>query len=152
MNKVDFEDYATRKVGLGKLLRRSDSLFNSALSRRLQKHGISFSEFQHLQNLWKEDGIKQSELSRRIGITAASSTSVLNSLQAKDLVDRHPDSDDGRSIRVFLTPAGAALKPDLSKHAVDVNLNAVQGMSPLEIHALYELLSRVIDNLAPLDE
>lgn len=125
-----------------------DSLFNSTLSRRLQRHGVSFSEFQHLQNLWKEDGIKQSELSRRIGITVAWSTSVLSSLVAKQLVTRQPDPEDGRSMRVFLTPAGAALKPSLTRHAVEVNAIAVEKMSPLEVHALYDLLARVAESLS----
>jgi hypothetical protein len=62
------------KTGIGMLLRDADSAFNRYLTAQLAVHGVTFGQFQHLRNLWVEDGLTQAELSRRIGIEMASSS------------------------------------------------------------------------------
>jgi DNA-binding MarR family transcriptional regulator len=138
---------ARKNIGLGKLLKGAHGAFNSALRVRLAAHDITFSQFQHLQNLWKEEGINQAELSRRIGITTASSTDVLDSLDRMGLIRRVRGKEDRRQLSVFLTPAGAALEEPLSAHAVDVNIMATKGLNETKIRELYQLLGHVIDNL-----
>src|SRR5690606_16542704 len=63
-------------IGLGQLLREADMVFNRALRDELAKHNVTFSQYQHLRQLWQDDGLAQNELSRRIGIETASSTTV----------------------------------------------------------------------------
>ena len=70
-------------VGIGMLLREADMGFNRRLRHELAAHGVTFGQFQHLRNLWVENGLTQAELSRRIGIEMASSTAILDSLQAE---------------------------------------------------------------------
>src|SRR5712672_414674 len=76
------------KTGIGMLLRDADTAFNRYLRTRLAAHAVTFGQFQHLRNLWVEDGLTQAELSRRIGIEMASSTAILDSLEAQRLVTR----------------------------------------------------------------
>jgi DNA-binding MarR family transcriptional regulator len=139
-------DARRTRVGLGKLLKAADSAFNYALRSKLAAHDITFSQFQHLQNLWRDDGINQTELSNRIGITIASSTSVLNALETKKLIRRVRNDADRRSATVFLTVAGADLEDALEPHAVDVNVQATKGMTETEVKTLHGLLGRVIAN------
>jgi DNA-binding MarR family transcriptional regulator len=134
------------KVGLGKSLRAAHLAFNNFLRERLAEHSVTFSEFQHLQNLWREDGINQKELSQRIGITTASSTSVLSSLEGKKLIRRFKDKLDLRNTHVFLTEAGAALEDILEDYAVQANEKAVRGLTPVQIDQLYTLLATVTHN------
>jgi len=101
------------KTGIGMLLRDADAAFNRYLTAQLAAHGVTFSQFQHLRNLWVEDGLTQAELSRRIGIEMASSTAVLDSLESEKLVSRVRNAADRRKINVFLTPTGAALEAPL---------------------------------------
>src|SRR6185312_9179206 len=98
------------EVGLGMLLRAADNSFNRVLRLKLAKHGVSFSEFQHLRQLWDEEGLNQVEMSRRIGIERASSTAVIDSLLRKKLIRRSPDPSDKRKLLVYLTARGAALR------------------------------------------
>lgn len=136
-----------RRVGLGKLLKGAHGAFNRSLRTKLAANGITFSQFQHLQNLWKEDGINQTELSRRIGITTASSTDVLDSLEQLGLIHRIRSKSDRRKISVFLTPAGADLEDPLEAYAIDVNVIATEGLTEPKIKELYGLLAQVIQNL-----
>ena len=76
------------KTGIGMLLRDADTAFNRYLTAQLAAHGVTFGQFQHLRNLWVENGLTQAELSRRIGIEMASSTAILDSLEAAKLITR----------------------------------------------------------------
>src|SRR5215207_2761736 len=79
---------AVPRVGLGALLRNADMAFNRVLREELARHDITFSQFQHLWQLWTSDGLAQVELSRRIGIETASSTAVIDQLEKRGLIAR----------------------------------------------------------------
>jgi DNA-binding MarR family transcriptional regulator len=129
------------------LLRAADSAFNRVLRLKLAKHGVSFSEFQHLGQLWDEEGLNQVEMSRRIGIERASSTAVIDSLLRKKLIRRSPDPSDKRKLLVYLTPRGAALRDRLWPCAIETNAVAYARMTREDRRTLFRLLSAVTHNL-----
>ncbi len=137
-------------IGLGMLLRAADSTFNRHLRDGLSDHDVTFGQFQHLRNLWAENGLTQAELSRRIGIEMASSTAILDSLEARRLITRVRNAADRRKINVFLTPAGAALKKPLMACAARVNKEARRGLSDTELASAFALVGRIIANLDAL--
>jgi DNA-binding MarR family transcriptional regulator len=134
-------------IGLGMLLRAADSIFNRHLRDALAQHDVTFGQFQHLRNLWVENGLTQAELSRRIGIEMASSTAILESLEARRLITRVRNAADRRKINVFLTPAGAALKKPLMACAARVNRKARRGLTDAELAGVFALVGRIIANL-----
>jgi DNA-binding MarR family transcriptional regulator len=136
------------EVGLGMLLRAADSAFNRVLRVKLSKHGVSFSEFQHLRQLWDEEGLNQVEMSRRIGIERASSTAVIDSLMRKKLIRRSPDPSDKRKLLVYLTPRGVALRDRLWTCAIETNAIAYARMGSEDRSTLFRLLSSVVHNLS----
>jgi DNA-binding MarR family transcriptional regulator len=138
------------KTGIGMLLRDADSAFNRYLTAQLAVHGVTFGQFQHLRNLWVEDGLTQAELSRRIGIEMASSTAILDSLEAGKLITRVRNAADRRKINVFLTPAGAALEKALMACAADANKRASKGLSKAEVAHLFALAGQIIENFKTL--
>ena len=82
------------KTGIGMLLRDADAAFNRYLTAQLAVHGVTFGQFQHLRNLWVENGLTQAELSRRIGIEMASSTAILDFARGGET--HHPDAQHRR--------------------------------------------------------
>lgn len=141
------------EVGLGMLLRGADSAFNRVLRQKLAEFGISFSEFQHLRQLWDEEGLTQVELSRRIGIERASSTAVIVALLRKKLIRRSSDPSDKRKVRVFPTLRGSALRDRLWSCAIDTNTIAYTGLNQEDRRTLFRLLNRITANLSKaLDE
>jgi MarR family transcriptional regulator, organic hydroperoxide resistance regulator len=134
-------------VGLGVLLRNADMIFNRALREELARHDITFSQFQHLWQLFGSEGLTQVDLSHRIGIEAASSTAVINQLEKRRLIRRKRDAIDRRRINVTLTSAGRALEKPLTKCAMRVNKIARDGLSKAEIDVLFAGINRVIRNL-----
>jgi DNA-binding MarR family transcriptional regulator len=134
-------------IGLGMLLRDANAVFNKVLREELARHGITFSQYQHLRQLWQADGLPQVELSRRIGIETASSTSVIDQLQKLGLIRRKRDATDRRRIIVNLTPAGRALEKPLDGCAAAVNMAARGGLSKDDVASLFDSIGKIIGNL-----
>jgi MarR family transcriptional regulator, organic hydroperoxide resistance regulator len=138
------------KTGIGMLLREADAAFNRYLTAQLASHGVTFGQFQHLRNLWVEDGLTQTELSRRIGIEMASSTTILDSLEDEGLITRVRNAADRRKMNVFLTAAGAALETPLMACAADANKRASKGLSKAELAQLFSIAGQIIENFKAL--
>ena len=90
-------------IGLGMLLRDANAIFNKVLREELAQYEITFSQYQHLRQLWQADGLAQVELSGRIGIETASSTAVINQLEKRGFIRRKRDASDRRRI---IVPSG----------------------------------------------
>lgn len=138
------------KTGIGMLLRDADTAFNRYLTARLAAHGVTFGQFQHLRNLWVEDGLAQGELSRRIGIEVASSTAILDSLESAKLITRVRNTTDRRKVNVLLTAAGAALEAPLMACAADANKQASKGLTKAEVQQLFAIAGQIIENFRML--
>jgi MarR family transcriptional regulator for hemolysin len=134
-------------VGLGVLLRTADMTFNRVLRDELSRFNITFSQFQHLWQLFGQDGLSQAELSRQVGIETASSTSVIEQLERRGFIRRVRDPEDRRRIIVTLTPAGRRLDGALTDSAVAVNAIARQGLSADEFKVLFSTVERIVGNL-----
>ena len=134
-------------IGLGMKLRDGNAVFNKTLRETLAQHDITFSQYQHLRQLWQEDGLAQVDLSRRIGIETASSTAVIDQLEKLGFIRRNRDSADRRRIIVHLTGSGRALQRPLDGCAIAVNLRARSGLSNAQIASLFEMIEKIIDNL-----
>ena len=134
-------------IGIGKLLRRSHLAFSKLLRDRLKDHDVSFSEFVHLERLWYDDGLNQTELSRRVGIETASSTTVLDALEKRGYIRRERDARDRRNVRVFLEPAGAEIEAKLLECAAGINAIAREGLSKADIAEFFRIMAIIAGNL-----
>ena len=133
-------------IGLGRLLREADLTFNRALRDGLARHNVTFSQYQHLWQLWKEDSLAQFELSRRIGIENSSSTAAIDQLEKRGLIHRRRDSEDRRRVIVTLTSAGRNLERPLNECAIAVNKQARANISRNEIAALFDTVKKLTAN------
>jgi MarR family transcriptional regulator, organic hydroperoxide resistance regulator len=137
-------------IGIGMLLREADTAFNRFLRQELAARGVTFGQFQHLRYLWVQNGLTQADLSRRIGIEMASSTAILDSLEAVGLITRARNVTDRRKVNVFLTPAGAALEKPLIARAAHANKQARQGLTDSQLATVFEHVGQIIANFKAL--
>ena len=100
-----------------------------------------------LRRLWQGDGILISVLMREVASDGGTITGLLDRLEGKGLVRREHDRADRRARRVFLTPAGQALKEPLLGILSALEEEALAGFSPEERAALTRALERVGENL-----
>lgn len=88
-------------------------------------------------------GLKVSEISRFLGLTPPTVTQLINSLEAKQMVERQADPSDRRVVRIKLTEQGKIITRRARDH-MDATLNRmVEYLGEEESNQLAELLLKV---------
>lgn len=132
---------AERSIGFE--LRRTSRLCEIDMQARLAPHGIQMGMWYYLRALWHEDGLTQSELSRRVGASGPTTQDQIRRMEGQGLVTRERSASDQRRLHVRLTPRGAALQHELLRHAADNESAILSGLAPAEAAMLRLLLERV---------
>ncbi|WP_081758627.1 MarR family winged helix-turn-helix transcriptional regulator [Paenibacillus graminis] len=90
-----------------------------------------------------DEGLKVSEISRFMGLTPPTVTQLINSLEAKQMVERLPDVNDRRVVRIKLTEQGEIITRRAKEH-MNATLNRlVDYLGEDESNQLAELLLKV---------
>lgn len=147
-DKADPDFYADPNNSVGYLSRIAFRSFSRALERRTLPHGVSAGQWRFLRVLWREDGITQRELSRRVGMREPTTVTALKSLERSGFIRREQSTQDRRRVHVFLTPLARGLQKTLAPCVAEVNAIAARGLSDDEVATLRRLLTLVGRNLA----
>ncbi len=132
---------------VGYQIRLTHRLMQRALQARIERHGVTLGMWYFLRVLWAQDGITQSELSRRTGTMEPTTLSAVRDMERGGIVERVPDPSDRRKINVFLTEHGRALEALLLPSAIEVVETALAGMTQREVSMLLDLLACIQQNL-----
>jgi DNA-binding MarR family transcriptional regulator len=86
----------------------------------LARLGLTHTQYLPLMALWEQGGVTVHELADRLDLPPHALSPVLDRLAARGLLTRGRDDHDGRLVRVWLTPEGAALEASAAEvqHAV----------------------------------
>ena len=144
----DAQLYADPANSIGYLTRIAFRAFSRALEVRTAPHGVSSGQWRFLRVLWREDGLTQRELSRRVGMREPTTVIALKSLERSGFVTRKKSEEDRRKVHVFLTPEAKALQPVLLPAVAEVNAVALAGLTPDEVAILRRALTQVGRNLS----
>lgn len=144
----DIQFYADPTNSIGYLTRIAFRAFSRALELRTAPHGVSSGQWRFLRVLWREDGLTQRELSRRVGMREPTTVIALKSLERSGFVTRRKSEEDRRKVHVFLTDTARALQPVLLPAVAEVNDVALAGLTRSEIDILRKALTQVGRNLA----
>lgn len=132
---------------IGYQVRMTHRLIQRALQARIEGHGVTLGMWYFLRILWDQDGLTQSELSRRVGTMEPTTLSAVASMEKAGLVCRTRHSGDRRKIHVNLTEKGRALQETLLPMAADVIGSAARGLTDREVDLFLKLLHAMQDNL-----
>jgi DNA-binding MarR family transcriptional regulator len=98
----------------------------------------------YLFGLYVKDGRKQQELADTIGVDKAAATRAISRLEENGYVRREADANDRRSMRVYLTPKGRRLQPQLeaaAKHCIDSMTSELDSSERVELRRLLEKMA-----------
>ncbi|MFN5944542.1 MAG: MarR family winged helix-turn-helix transcriptional regulator [Phycisphaerae bacterium] len=87
-----------------------------------------------------EDGVTQVQVAQCLGMRETAATQVLRRMQELGLVRRVPDEQDGRAMRVTLTPAGCDAAAQVRSAWTRAESRLVAGLSPQEIRRVRRVL------------
>lgn len=117
------------------------------LQGEISPHGVTLGMWYYLRALWSEDGLTQSELSRRIGTMEPTTLGAILTMERSGLVRRVRSKDDRRKVHIHLTKKGRELEGMLMPMAVEVVDRSVAGLSPSEVGLLLQFLKTIRDNI-----
>lgn len=130
------------------MIRSTHLTFAKYLRNRLQPHKVTPGQWFFLRALWEEEGLSQRELSRRVRTTEPTTVSALRLLERNGLIRRVRNARDRRTINIFLTPKGKALKDTLIPGVLELNRIATEGLTREEVQEAFRLLNKMRENVA----
>lgn len=101
-----------------------------------------------LAQLWREDGLRQSELAERLAVEPPTVTKVVRGLERAGLVARQRDAEDARAVRVGLTPQGRALRQPVEEVWLAAERATLRRLDPSERDLLRRSLRLILADLA----
>ncbi|SES15617.1 DNA-binding transcriptional regulator, MarR family [Tranquillimonas rosea] len=109
MDRTDKSLVAIRRI------LRSTELYGRELAKAA---GLTAVQIRVLQIVAEQGRATPKEICRRMGVSAATMSSLLDRLQKKRMVERHPSAHDRRVTNIVITPEG--------QHAVDTAPDPLQ--------------------------
>lgn len=106
----------TREIGY--LLNRAARRWNTLFMERLRETGVtdirpSFGAV--MVPLFEQDGLRLGQIAQQAGLSKQTVTNIADRIEALGYLTRRPDPEDGRAVRVYLTPKARALEDALAR-------------------------------------
>jgi DNA-binding MarR family transcriptional regulator len=117
------------------------------MNEALAANGIYAGQEMFLWHLWRQDGLTQSQLVKRLCVQPPTVSKMLDRMERAGLVERRPDPDDSRVTRVYLTEQGRRSQSAVSEVWMSIEQRLTQGLSVEERLLLRRLLLQVHENL-----
>ena len=121
----------------------------TAAAEPLAPSGLTPLQFGALVYLSRETGepdIDQSGLAARLGIDRASTTALVDELEAIGLLERRVNSSDRRARLLRLTSRGERLRARLHPGQIAAQMNVFASLKPRERELVIDLLVRIIES------
>lgn len=128
------------------LLVRVAKVHRGLVAEGLADLGLHTGQELVLVQLWQEDGLRHSELARRVGVAAPTVTKVLRGMEGTQLLTRQTDSEDARASRVWLTDRGRSLREPVEQLWQTVEGRLLRGLDRSERDLVERALARILDN------
>ncbi|MDD5263917.1 MAG: MarR family transcriptional regulator [Candidatus Bipolaricaulis sp.] len=131
------------EMTLGQLLTEVARLTGDRLRIQMKQIGLHRAQAFALFCLWHHDGLAQNELARRIHVTPAAVTPMLQRMERDGWVERRTDPDDQRISRVYMTEKAGALRRQATTIFRELDAEVAGALSTDEQAVLRELLMKV---------
>lgn len=121
------------------------------LNSRLAAFDITAEQWQVLLKLSKQNKINQKVLSQIVNKDQPTLTRMLDILERKTLVERHPSKEDRRSFSIYITEKGLALTQKLIPYIEDIFKGILNGISEKDLKIYLDVLIQIDSNITNLD-
>ncbi len=119
--------------------------------RRVRRFGLTRSQWWVITNLYRNDGLTQSELAETLDIERASLGRLLDRLEANGWVRREPCDKDRRAKRVRLASEVDPVMREMRAIAAGLRRDAMAGLKPHAQEAFVDVLLAIKSNLVALN-
>lgn len=97
--------------------------------------------------LWQKNGVPISKLSKETGLAMTTLTSMLDRMEAANLIYRDRGDKDRRKVLIFLTEEAKGLEAEYNEVAKEMSSIYYKGFSEQEIAEVENYLQRILENV-----
>ena len=132
------------RMRLGYLLKHAQLRMNELSTRALAPYGITGRELAVLLVLAGNEPASQQQAAHRLGVDRTSMVALLDALQDKGLVSRHPHAEDRRRNVVELTGTGHAVLKEATRASDEAEREFLAPLDPQTARQLRAALRTLV--------
>ncbi|MEV7724228.1 MarR family transcriptional regulator [Streptomyces sp. NPDC087917] len=144
-------DLETGPMAVFGRLNRIARAMADVMARTYGRYGISLGEFDVVATLRRSGApytLSPRQLSATLMLTTGGMTGRLDKLEKAGLLGRSPDPHDRRGLQVTITERGLALVDEAVTAGLEVQHEALAGLSPEEAEVLTSLLRKLLAHVS----
>ena len=126
------------------LYRAANAVRNHLTSTVLREHDLTWTGFVVLWVVWIWDGMETRYAAQSAGVSKATLTGVVRTLESRGLITRESDTRDRRLVHLRLTAAGAALMTKLYPAFNAVESEVISVLNKREVAAMTRSLRTLV--------
>src|SRR5262245_22031753 len=115
---------------------------------RTREHGMTRAQWMILVRLDAQPGMSQNELAALIEVEPITVGRLIDRLETRGMVERHPDPSDRRIWRLQLTPKAQPMLKTIAKARAELNGILTAGLPENTLQTVVETLRQMKANLA----
>ncbi|WP_344972811.1 MarR family winged helix-turn-helix transcriptional regulator [Salinactinospora qingdaonensis] len=133
------------------LVKRVELIARAQLDQITREHGLTTPQYTALSVLRAQPGLSAAQLSRRSFVSPQAMTEMVGALETKGMISRHPDPENRRVLRAYLTDDGRAALEACDRGADLLEEHMLRDVTPQDTTALRRALSACASGLGPLE-
>ncbi|MBE6088370.1 MAG: MarR family transcriptional regulator [Clostridium beijerinckii] len=139
-----FESY---DQDIGMLTNKVSKKLTSYLNNKLEKFNITTEQWTVLLKLSKQNKISQKLLAEVSGKDQSTLARILDILERKAFIERHPSKEDRRSFEIHITDSGLNLVGDVSPFLEDLFNKLLKDISLEKLEVYNAVLLKIDKNI-----
>lgn len=128
---------------LGYLLRQAAHVYRRRMDRALSSVGLTYPQFLVLTMICAYPGCSNADIARLAMLTPQTVHAIINGLQHKRLIVRHPDRAHGRILNIELADSGRKLLERARERATELEIDVDKALDDTESIAVRRWLVAV---------
>lgn len=142
-----FESY---DQDIGMLTNKVSKKLTSYLNNKLEKFNITTEQWTVILKLSNQNKISQKLLAEVSGKDQSTLARILDILERKAFIERHPSKEDRRSFEIHITDSGLNLVEEVSPFLEDLFNKLLKDISPEKLEVYNAVLLKIDKNINDL--
>lgn len=128
---------------LGYNARRAALSIIELFLERLAPYGLKPVDFSVMSTIRHNPGVTSRQLCAALNLLPPNLVGLIQSLEARGLIERHPHPSDRRAVGLHATPKGNELMQQAEQTATELELEKTARLSPAQRKTLLALLQKI---------
>ena len=143
VSTVDQVDTRYLQTLLGYNARRAALTIIEGFLERMAEFGLRPVDFSVMSVIHHNPGVTSRQLCAALNLLPPNLVGLVQSLEARGLIQRQPHPTDGRAMGLHPTPAGVALMQQAEQAASDLEIERSARLTPSQRKTLVDLLQKI---------